>query len=649
MSALAGVLARGGTPVDSPLLATLSAALEAMGPDGEHVAHGDVVDLLVRPFHTTVAPQLGEYLAACDGFLVTVDGRIDNAADVRRALGRTDLLPAAHLVLAAYRRWGVEGFGRLIGDFAVALWDASERRLVLAADSLGRRPLYYHVGPTRVLWASACLPLVDAAQLPIRLDDEYVASYLTNRPSLTGPIAGISIVPGGHALVVEGRRHTLTRYWAFDPEREIRLRDDAEYEEEFRSLLSEAIAARMDGGLPVWCELSGGLDSSSIACIGERLRAEGRVRVPAFPTVSYVFGAKSTSDEERYISAVEAQLGRPGWHVSDAEHPIYAPLPDGFVSDFPTSQLCFLGRQDFVTRAMRDTGARVLLCGIGGDQLFWSQPPFGIPLADQLAQGRFVALARDATRWARAARMPLWRALFAALFPLTPMRWRARRQRIEPLNDWIDPSFAHRTALRERFLGMPDDVGFRLPSRVLQYGLVRRTMRMYALEWCTSEGCVDIRYPYLDRRLVEFALAIPLEQSIRLGESRSLVRRALRGILPEVVRERRSKAGPAEAMYHALRREWPRLGPMLQDPYVAADGFVSRDAFVAALDRARYGHATNQGQLVKTIALELWLRSLMERHRRQTRVGAGVRARSHAKSTYPTTSGLGDHHVLRIP
>jgi hypothetical protein len=159
-------------------------------------------------------------------------------------------------------------------------------------------------------------------------------------------------------------------------------------------------------------------------------------------------------------------------------------------------------------------------------------------------------------------------------------------------------------------LEMPDDVGFAKPSARHLYGYMRRAIRAYATDVCHSVGYYEMRYPFLDRRVVEFAMALPLAKKVRPAESRSIVRRALRHCVPQRILERQTKAGPDEALLRALDQEWMRLAPFFQDPRVADHGYVDGNALRLALDRARHGFVENGSQLFRIISLELWLRGL---------------------------------------
>lgn len=615
MSAIGGTFSRTGAPSDRSILASLSRSLRQTGPDGEHFAGSASVSMLYRPFHIERDSRLSvQPVETSDGSLLSWAGRLDNETDLRHALAE-DLQEGAGtatLVLAAYRKWGCDAFARLIGDFALALWDAPEQRLILACDSMGRCPLYYHVTPERVAWSSRARALHAALGLPLAFNKEYIAHYFVNRPSVHSPFAGIETVPGGHALVVDRASAKLVRYWSFDPGKQIRYRSDEEYEAHFNELFREAVACRMKAEGPVFAELSGGLDSSSIVCAADRLLAGGETESRELHTVSYVFNRSTTSDERQYIRLVEEQRGQQGIHLSEEEYPILSPLPESFAPDLPTNQICYLARYDHTVRQMNASGARVLLSGIGGDQMFWSEPPLGLPLADLLVEGRIATLLRDCRTLARRRRVPFLKTLWeGAGRPFLSQKWQARTSASrDRVGSWFDAGFAERMALQERRQEV-DDLKFPLPSSSQQYAGIRQTMRTFALERCASEGFIDVRYPYLDRRIAEFVLAIPLEQKLRPGEDRSLARRAFKGLLPEPIRTRRTKAGPTEAFDRALVREWPRLSGIFSDPLVSAYGFVDRDAFAVTLRQARHGVVKQLAQLHRTISLELWLRSLV--------------------------------------
>lgn len=617
MSAIGGIYSRSGAPVLSEPLSFLSRSLRQSGPDGESIWLSGSLGMVYRPFHTERKSLLAPAQPiVSEGYVFAWDGRLDNADELASCLDGGKDLGEPELVLRAFLSWGLEAVGRFDGDFAFSLWNPRERVLILGRDPFGIRPLYYHENKEHVLWASTIGALLDAGNLPLDVDDEFVANFLSrfSTPS-SSPLKTVQAVPAGHVLVFHGERKTARRYWSLDPRNEVVYGSDEEYEEHFRHLFRRAVASRLRSNGPVFCELSGGLDSSSLVCVGDDLLASGEAEAPDLLTASYVFDRSYTSDERPFIRKVEEHRGRGGLHIDEDRQRILALPPDTFLPDRPSFQLCYLARQDFLAERMSEAGSRVLLSGVAGDQVLWGEVGTPRGLADQLSRGRLPAALRACHAWAHALNLPHHKVFWeGAVWPLLPRFLRAQANPVVPLEGLFDRSFVRRLALRERLLGPKDDLGFRLPSSREQYALLAEVVFESESHFHLSEGHVETRFPFLDRRLVEFLMAIPLEQKLRPRETRSLLRRALLGTLPEAVRKRRTKGGPHEAIYRALIREWPRISTVFQDPWVCRLGYVDRERLKIVLQKARHGVNITSPQLIRIVCLELWLRSLARRH-----------------------------------
>jgi asparagine synthase (glutamine-hydrolysing) len=620
MSAIAGIYGLRGAAPDGNALRRLGAALADLGADGRHYFLLPPVGMVFAAFHTDRESRRAPQPAATpEGGVLAWNGRLDNRRDLERQLAAD--LPAdpreTDVVVAAYRRWGRAGFSRLIGDFSLALWDAAERHLVLACDAFAVRPLYYVETRDFLYWSSRARPLLAAAGLSAVVDEEFVASFLTcSRPSRHSPFRDVRMLPPGCSLAVGRDRRELERYWSPDPARTVRYRSDAEYEAHFRTLFREAVACRMRSDAPVYADLSGGLDSSSIVCVGDDALAAGEAETRELRTVSWVYDEATSSDERPFIRLVEDWRDRRGLHIRDEEHPTLRRIPAWYRPDYPHGQLAFLARNDFLAARMGEAGARVLLRGTGGDHVL--NGGLGrMPLepADLLRCGRFAAAVHASFAWSRALRRPWHSVLWqGGVHPLLPPALRARRQSFYPLESWFEPAFVKRTRLAERVLGVEDDLGFELPSARQRYTLIREVCRDVGWEFFTTSGCVEMRFPFLDRRLVEFLLAVDVGQLMRPGEMKSLLRRALVGTLPEGIRLRRSKAGPDESLYRACLREWSWLAEYVADARVCALGFVDRRALRETFHRLRHGAKLTTPQLLRTLCLEFWLRSLEGAH-----------------------------------
>lgn len=622
MSAMAGVRTfRADELGADEALLTMGRELEARGPDGCSIAVREPVAMLYRPFHTTPESR-DEHQPhrSPAGALVTWDGRLDNPAELRRSLGlegggrRTDV----ELIAAAYDRWGRDFPRHLVGDFAVAVWDADRDRLLLARDPFGPRPLFYTVEPGkrgRLLWASHLTALIATGAAEAIPDEAWIAGYLVGVPP-TGhtPYRSIHEVPAGCTVTFEDRRCHVERYWPPEDLEPQQLEDDQAYEERFRELLVEGVRCRLRAEGPVFAELSGGVDSSSVVCLAEELLRRGEATAEELEAVSFVFDEAPTSDEREFIRAVEARIGRRAHRLSERDHPLLVDL-EAVGMEAPCALTAFRRRYQALRGRMQERGSRVILSGVGGDEVGWSEvvAPFG--LADHLQLGRIKRWVRDLRRWQRALDVPLWQLVWrGTLCPLVPGRDMAVVT-IGEAPAWLHPDFVRRSRLSEWPSRVTDGSHRRLPlpshrlhSYVVQAMAVRQLRLVHHHEALLGR---EKRYPFLHRPLVEFCLTAPFDQLYRPGESRSLHRRALRGVLPSEIAERRDKQGPDEAIVRAVARQWSKLDALLgPEARIVRRGIAVPEHLRTALERCRFGVDGEAGWVLRALELELWLRRL---------------------------------------
>jgi asparagine synthase (glutamine-hydrolysing) len=320
MSTLGGIYDFDNALVDKRLLIMMGNALAGHGVDGGSEFSLGSIGMVYRAFHTNKKSREEiQPLVSRNGDILCWDGRLDNRDDLLTIVH--DELTGVHtdveMVFACYRKWRNDFLPRIIGDFALSLWDSTQQALLLARDSAGSRPLFYHTDNDRIIWSSELLPLLDLAGVRLEVDDEYVAGYLTRgpRPELT-PYKGVRCVAPGTSLVVRNRQIQIRRFWALETQNVIRYKTDAEYEEHFRYLFDEAVRCRLRADGPVWASLSGGLDSSSIVCTADKILKKGQGEASKLETVSYVYDESTSSDEREYIRCIEEKLGRTASHWS---------------------------------------------------------------------------------------------------------------------------------------------------------------------------------------------------------------------------------------------------------------------------------------------------------------------------------------------
>jgi asparagine synthase (glutamine-hydrolysing) len=329
---------------------------------------------------------------------------------------------------------------------------------------------------------------------------------------------------------------------------------------------------------------------------------------PQLDTVSHVYSESPESDERAFIQLVEEKRHTVGHHFSEYDYPLMIPVPDMFLSGKPGLAHCFALRERAICKAMDDAGARVQLCGEGGDELLGNTTGAALAvLVDLLWSGEFREGYRDLRRWSLALNKPCIKLAWEAVLALLPLQIESLLKAEAPIAQLADRNFASRYNLRLRKLGVPDPYDFVRPSqRCLASGLAGILLHI-SQDPYRSMGCVEIRYPYLHRPLVDFLLSIPSDQLVRPGERRSLMRRALRGIVPDKILRRRSKQGPTPALHRAINREWHWIEPLLADARVCSRGYVNSFSLLATARRIRHG-LDSATDLAAIVSLELWLR-----------------------------------------
>lgn len=534
-------------------------------------------------------------------------GRIDNRADLTlqlQAAGVSD----AELVFLAFERWGPSAPAHLLGDFSVILWDTHERRALLARDHLGISTLYLAHEPDRVIVDHELAPVLSQLR-QVHVDEETVAGFL--RGELENDertlYREITRVPPGHVVVVDANGRTSHRYWTPASGTAIRYADDREYEEHCRELLTRSVACRVEEhGTAI--ALSGGLDSSALAVVAHRL-----VQPNNPPTLfSLVFPGCPETDEEPYIDAVGARVNVEPVKVRPASASVVTfsawvqrwrdapPLP----SDAATMPLY---------REVSDRGIGVAFTGAGGDYLFCGT---AFHYADLVRRGALLSVAREWRANARTAetspsltsfaRAGLWPALpigvKRALRPTARQMISARKGEA-----WITlPPSAGRDITAPRGGSFATEAIVRdLTSGMHSYFL------QSASRSAASAG-VELRYPLLDVRLVEFLLAVPEDQRRRDGVQKSLLRRALARELPDRIATRMTKADFSPVALATFDAAGDEFFSRLQ---LAERGWVDGQAVAAMYRRMRLRRAEGDPtygydvpSLWSVMALELWLR-----------------------------------------
>ncbi|MDX8510733.1 lasso peptide isopeptide bond-forming cyclase [Mesorhizobium captivum] len=633
MSGVAGILLRqDGRPAAAADIQQMLARMRHRGRDGSSWWTDRSVALGHAWLDTTGEDGPGPLTMAGGKLAVTADCRLDNRDELLAQLGIRDPTAAdAKLLMRAYLKWGEACPTYLQGDFAFAIWDAERRALFCARDHFGIKPFYYHAGARRFAFASEIGPLLALEGVNTRISEHQISGFLAGLPDdpQSTHYAEIFRLPARHTLTVTDNQVTLRQYWRIEPSPEP-LRSDAA--EEFRHLFYRSVQNRMRGTPAIGAMLSGGLDSSSIACVAGLQAAAARK--PKLKTFSLVFEKGSPMDEKPFIDAVLGHHRLDGTLIAVGN---YAPFAE-FERILEEQEGTFLAPGLSLTRSIYRTaetkGVKVLLDGHGGDEVV----SHGYGLLHELANGgRWLALWRElhgAADTYGEGMLALYLRFLTIYGPAWRIaRWRSRTNRLlsrlrpKPATPargpaWgalVNAELARRTDLAERFHRtgyMPSSVSVSeaLTHRwVLSTGLVPHAFEV--LDKAAANFGVEPRYPFWDKPLVEFCLALPGEEKLHRGFGRLVLRRAMEGVLPPAVQWRRDKIDfTANLVKGMLRNHRDLLDKVLVSdgdriaPYVNL-GEVNA-AYARLLSKPDEAAPLDVQYVWRSISLSLWLRQV---------------------------------------
>ena len=604
-----------GRPVDAAYLWKVRGMLAPYGPDGEETYIKDSVAVLYRPFYTTKESRREiQPVLLASGEVLTWDGRLDNREDLvsslrdRLSIESTD----AAIVAAAYGRRGTDCFATLIGDWALAIWNPRDRSVILAKDFLGARQLYYTFDKHEFIWSSTLDPIVQLTEKPLALEGEYIAGWFSLFPASTlTPFMGIRSVPPACFIRFQNGNETIARHWDFDPEKRVRYATDVEYEEHFRSAFTVSVERCLRSDSPIPAELSGGMDSSCIVCMADSILAKKTGCTSRLDTLSYYNDSETNWNERPYFTIVENKRGRRGCHidVSFEESLQLEYAGDTFAATPGSPNGRSTKAQQQFSECLCSRRNRVVLSGTGGDEIVGGVPTPIPELMDLLARGHFRSLAHQLSLWALHSREPWFHLLFEATREFLPPILVGVPKRLRPVA-WLHPEFVkrHGAALS----GYSTRVKLFGPAPSFQDCLSTLDALRRQLA-CTPRPCsppYEKRFPYLDRDLLEFLYAIPREQIVRPGRRRSLMRRAMLGIVPDEILNRKRKGFVARGPTLRLANERAALVELSTSMVSASLGFIDAGAFREVIERAGHGEQIHIVAMLRTLAMESWLRTL---------------------------------------
>lgn len=584
MCGIAGLIPTPPGKVDASILRSLSDRLMHRGPDDYGWAAlngtelkidreirgnfaGDAI-LLHRRLSILDLSRTGRQPMKTDDdrYAIVFNGEIYNYVELRselEALGhRFRSRSDTEVLLRSYVQWGIKSLNRLVGMFAFAVLDARERRIFLARDTFGIKPLYYAFSPEGFVFASEidsilALPRVSRSVNPQRLYD-YLRSGITDHGGET-LFAGIRQLPAAHFMEIpldRPERAEPVRYWEIDLSRKADLSFD-EAARQLRDLFLDSVKLHLRSDVPVGAALSGGIDSSSIVMCMRQLNSNIDIH-----TFSYVADDPAIS-EERWIDTVSAASNATVHKIEPSPGELKSDLKRLIAVQGETFGSTSIYAQSRIFRKARQMGIKVMLDGQGADEMLGGYHYyFAARLASLLRQGNFARAAQLLSN-ARALLGPKTKSICSQAIgfslPAATKVFLRRWLKSDATPRWLNQAwFDERNAT-------PNAFAHRNGSAVLRANLLLTLSETSLPQLLRYEDrnsmsySIESRVPFLTPALASFAFSLPEEYFITpQGVTKAVFRKAMRGIVPDIILDRRDKIGfrtPEKTWLFALR-DW---------------------------------------------------------------------------------------------
>jgi len=566
-----------------------------------------------------LSPAGHQPMASADGQRwIIFNGEIYNYLELRAELAghghEFHTSSDTEVILAAYQQWGYDCLSRFNGMWALALWDATKRELFCARDRLGVKPFYFYFDGRQFIFGSEIKAILEMAPKARQVNQPYLAHFL-----MTGALdysdqtffAGIRALRPAHYLTLQADAPAITprRYWDINPEAINSAYDYAHPENTFLDLLQDSVRLRLRSDVPVGTCLSGGLDSSSIVAMSSKLLPH------AINSFSSIYSHPGYS-EERFIKLV-SQTFKTNAHFTSPDPEKFFVLLRKIVwhLDEPAAGPGVYS-QWFVMELASQT-VTVLLDGQGGDELFAGYSPYLplhlLSLAHKTVRAPAVLprLLQDAFAIMRDGRRHFFPELSARQFAQRVIaRLSGRRYRADL---YLHPEMveAQRRLAFEIHNPIAEEDAL---NRKLYQDITRDSIPalLHYEDRNSMAFSIEARVPFLDYRMVEFAMGLPGENKIKGSMTKYFMRQALKDILPEAVRSRRDKMG-----YPTPLALWLRDSLRAQTEEILHEHFRRRNFYnLPTVERMwqehRAGTAEHSWHIFRWLTTEMWMQSFID-------------------------------------
>lgn len=625
MCGLSGVFHyRSGTP-DLAALERMTAAMIHRGPDDVGLWHEGPVALGHRRLSIIDLAGGQQPLGDSAGDLhVVFNGEIYNFQDLRARLRerghRFRTASDTEVIVFAYREFGADFARHLRGMFAIALWDARDRRLILVRDRMGIKPLVYHDTGTSIIFANEIRALLEHPDVPRRIDPEALHLYLDHEfvPAPRTIIDGVrKLMPGEQIVVNFESGLAIEHYWQLEFEPKIQC-SPIEARALFLEKLRDSVALHLQSDVPLGAFLSGGIDSSAIVALA--------AEKSSMPLRTFSIGFEEASyDESSHARAVAAHFGthhhelmlRPNQALNAMDRVLEGlDEPLGDISAIPTFLVCELAKQSVT----------VCLSGDGGDELMYG---YERHLAHMLSRNLYERLPKFVRRGALEPlvnKLPLSQrkkgvsALIKRFVEGAAKAPSGQQFRWQTFMSGTTIEHVYQDTMKAAITDMPEFMAVMEAAKqsnvgdngdvelAVEQNLYLPNDVLMKLDWMSMAVSLEARVPFLDHEIVAFMNRLPSGLKRRFGRGKYLLRQAMSGILPNAILQRR-KQGFGMPLKNWLRDE---LYTRVADGFASARADRSSHINIEAAEHMLQDHQSGQGdyshQLWPIFVLTDWLR-----------------------------------------
>ncbi|MFW5656025.1 MAG: asparagine synthase-related protein [Bacteroidota bacterium] len=567
--------------------------LDKLDPGHRYAASKFIRETITMGVLTRQKPMEGQH----GGFLMNeccvCDVNLHNRLELKNRLKLAENVPDEFLIKTGYDAWNTDLPVRLRGEFAFALYHQRNETVFAARDRVGIKPFYYVDNAVFFAWASSIPPLLALPGVGKSMDEEWLLDLLSNNISDKDKthFSDIKRLKPGHWIEVTASKTTIKKYWDLTP-MDLSGMDDETMIAEFRHLLSLSITNSLVGSAHLGCELSGGLDSSSIASLASIAAKESGVRFSTYSHVNPDYSLFPFKDERDQIREVNQCIHNDNVNIIDATgRGIFDALKFGLkVQGGPTQQR-FYEFSDALYEKAAGNGVETLLSGFGGDEMVTSHAAGYFHELAATSYGRFLKeLFASRKSWQGKINNLALLTIYAKLpwiyhWWATVLGKERKRLRYVLHHSAIQKELIRKYKMIDRSLEksrFPNQtsVADRQYSRVMHPHVSQRLE--YSAQAARYFG-IEYRYPLLDADLLQFYYSLPSHLKFKNQTPRFVMREAMKGLLPESIRLRQDKSGATIPSVHSrYRKDYPEILQFLEKcrNKGVASQFISHDAMI---------------------------------------------------------------------